>query len=232
MFSHLKRNWLIQSTGGAARTPSSKRPSSTSGHEHDSLIPKKRVKLENVEKVKITLGQNSGKRPLRVPYSGNKAPTLPAKDVPKSLPFVPGTKMGKPKTVKRLLVKRKCTPRVPYYDETDKKALKVRLFIWILIFRNIQILRNFFKWICLTKSFPFLSWCVSYELTGTVTKTVFCFFAKSPEVTFAKTCPITWCPVDRYKIAFKKSVRKKKIKKQLDSYHNMFLGLKVVELYI
>ncbi len=129
MFSHLKRNWLIQSSGGSARTPSSKRPSSTSGHEHDSLIPKKRVKLENVEKVKITLGQTTGKRILKAARS--KASTLPAKDAPKSLPFVPGTKMGKPKAVKRLLVKRKCTPRVPYYDETDKKALKVRFFYFV-----------------------------------------------------------------------------------------------------
>jgi len=137
MFSHLKRNWLIQSTGGAARTPSNKRPSSTSGHEHDSLIPKKRVKLENVEKVKITLGQTPGKRPMKVSNFGNKASTLPAKDVPKSLPFVPGTKMGKPKAVKRLLVKRKSTPRVPYYDETDKKALKVRFFLFC--FRKISL---------------------------------------------------------------------------------------------
>jgi hypothetical protein len=86
----------------------------------DSLFPKKRPKLDNSEKSKITLGQNV-KRPMKA-----KAASA-TKEVPKSLPFVPGEKMAKPKAVKRLLVKRKCNPRVPYYDETDKNALKVLL---------------------------------------------------------------------------------------------------------
>ena len=76
--------------------------------------------MDNAEKFKITLGQNV-KRPIKA-----KAANA-TKEGPKSLPFVPGEKIAKPKAVKRVLLKRKCNPRVPYYDETDKNALKVCL---------------------------------------------------------------------------------------------------------
>jgi hypothetical protein len=112
MFSHLKRNWLIQNVATAAT--SSPRSKSKRGADSDTLFPKKRAKLDNAEKVKITLGQNVKKSIVK---SG--------KDLPKSLPYVSGKRSERPKAVKRLVLKRKSVPRVPYYDETDKKALKV-----------------------------------------------------------------------------------------------------------
>ena len=125
MFSHLKRNWLSQNVvRSSTLSPRSKTGAAAKrAADLDTLIPKKRLKLDNAEKVKITLGQNVKKPVLKT-----------GKELPKSLPFVPGRKFEKPKTVKRLVLKRKTVPRVPYYDETDRNALKViNLFIFIRI---------------------------------------------------------------------------------------------------
>ena len=124
MFSHLKRNWLSQNVvRSSTLSPRSKNAAAKRAADLDTLIPKKRPKLDNAEKVKITLGQNVKKPVFKTGI-----------ELPKSLPFVPGRKSEKPKAVKRLVLKRKSVPRVPYYDETDKKALKVtNLFILIRI---------------------------------------------------------------------------------------------------
>jgi hypothetical protein len=81
------------------------------------------------EKVKqLALAQNLKKSKLK-----SKSSSTSTKESPKSLPFVPGIKLSKPRLVKRVLTKRKCNPRSPYYDETDKKALKVIAFSPVII---------------------------------------------------------------------------------------------------
>ena len=55
MFSHLKRNWVIHGMAYIAQKRSSE--------GGDSLFPKRRAKLDNVERIRVNLtGQNGKKR--------------------------------------------------------------------------------------------------------------------------------------------------------------------------
>ena len=113
MFSHLKRNWHFHSML-SPHEKTAKRQAT------DSLVPKKRLKVDEADKVKkMVLGH-------RVKSSSKKPAASSTQDGPKSLPYIPEVKLSKPQVVKRVLTKRKTTPRLPYYDEIDKKALMVR----------------------------------------------------------------------------------------------------------
>ena len=121
MFSHLKRNWHFHSMPGAANEKASKRLAV------ESLIPKKRLKVDEAEKVrKLALGHR-----VKAASSAKskKPPASSTKEGAKSLPYVPEVRTLKPGVFKRVLVKRKTTPRLPYYDEIDKKALMVLILV-------------------------------------------------------------------------------------------------------
>jgi hypothetical protein len=88
MFSHLKRNWMIQTYGSDLDKPK-KRKSSGSGTGSAALIPKKRPKLDAAEKARMALGKTVG-------VKGKANTKAAAKSTPpRSLPYVASNKMSR-----------------------------------------------------------------------------------------------------------------------------------------